>query len=452
MNEKVKSVWSKCLSLLQETIPTQAFTTWFEPIKPISLEDNSFTVQVPSQFFYEWLEQHYSALINKVITSVIHPEAKLIYSVVVDPSKSNKSVNLPSMQKKSANSPNGNGKFFLSERYTFDNFVEGDSNKFARAASLAVAQAPGKTSFNPLLIYGGVGLGKTHLIQAIGNFAKFEGLASRVLYVSSEKFTLEFINSIQKGTTAEFSKSYRNVDILLVDDIQFLANKEATQKEFFHTFNTLHQNGKQIVLSSDRPPKELVDMEERLISRFQWGLVVDIQPPELETRQAILQKKALENGIEIADEILHFIASHIKSNIRELEGALIRLLAYASLEKQDITLDFSKYVLRDVCIPRARALSIEQIQKFVSDHFGIPDDMLRAKTRKKEIANARQIAMYFCKNFTENSLKTIGLHFGGRDHTTVIHAITTVEKELKNDKQMKEAVEIIKRKIEIAQL
>jgi len=448
MESDVTAVWEQILEIIQQNVNPNSFVTWFKPVKAIKLDDHSLTIQVPSQFFYEWLEQHYSNAISDALNQVLGPNHKLLYSILMD--SDDQSVQIPSIHKNLQK--RANGKDNLNVRYTFDSFVEGDNNKFAKAAALAVAKAPGKTTFNPLVIYGGVGLGKTHLIQAIGNEAKLNGNGNRVLYVDSERFTMEFINSIQKNKTTEFSGIYRNVDLLLVDDIQFFANKERTQEEFFHTFNTLHQKGKQIVLSSDRPPKDLKGVEERLISRFQWGLVVDIQPPDLETRQAILQRKAEENGIELPGEIFNFIASHITSNIRELEGALIRLLAYASLNGQDISLALAKKVLKDVCIPKTRAISIELIQSLTAEYFGFPDDMLRAKTRKKEIAIARQISMFLCKTLTDNSLKTIGLHFGGRDHTTVIHAVNTVQKLLKEDKNIMDAVESIRNKIEISQL
>jgi len=447
MSEESTLVWNKILSAIEDKVKLQSFSTWLKPVSPIAIEDGKLVIQVPSQFFYEYLEQHYGALLSQELTKLLGPQARLLYSIVVNPK--NEPVQLPSFKRKSSIN-GGNGK--LNERFTFDRFIEGDSNKFAKAAGLAVAEAPGKTSFNPLVVYGGVGLGKTHLIQAIANFAKDEGTAYRVIYVSMEEFTNDFITSIKKNKTTEFSGVYRNVDILLVDDIHFLSNKERTQEEFFHTFNTLHQRGKQIVLSSDRPPKELKGIEERLISRFQWGLIVDIQPPDFETRQAILQGKAEESGIDMPDEIFHFIATHVTSNIRELEGALIRLLAHSSLYRKDITLDLAKEVLRDIFIPQTKAISIEVIQKSVCEHYNIPEDMLRAKTRKKEIAIARQIAMTLCKHFTDHSLKTIGLHFGGRDHSTVIHAISNVESITKKDSKIKEDVAIIKRKIEIAHL
>ncbi|MCG8603796.1 chromosomal replication initiator protein DnaA, partial [bacterium] len=416
--------WNKCLSIIKESIHPQSFTTWFRPINPVKLEDRNLTVQVPSQFFYEWLEGHYNTLINKALLQVLGERSKLTYSVIVNGNGEFRE--LPTIDKsKPMLRPYKNSN--LNERYQFDNFVEGHNNQFARAAALAVAEAPGKTTFNPIVVYGGVGLGKTHLIQAIGNFALEQGTANHVLYVDSEKFTIEFINSIKNHKTTEFSKIYRNVDILLVDDVQFFTNKERTQEEFFHTFNALYNTGKQIVLSSDRPPKDLIGVEERLISRFQWGLVADIQPPELETRIAILQQKADESNIGLSGEIIDYIASNVTSNIRELEGSLIRLLAYSSLRGEDITLSLAKNVLKNLSLQKNKKILIEEIQSIISNHFNVPDDMLRAKTRKKEIAYVRQIAMYLIKELTNHSLKTIGLHFGGRDHSTVIHAIQSVE-------------------------
>ena len=449
MNRQVEQLWTSILGHVKKEINGNSYATWFKPIKPAKLEDNTLTIQVPSQFFYEWLEAHYSDVITKAITSELGPNSKLLYSVIMD--SSIQSVQLPSMNKAGTAAPSSSPTN-INTRFSFDNFVEGDCNKFAKAASMTVANSPGGTTFNPLLIYGGVGLGKTHLIQAIGNYAQSQGKARRVLYVDSERFTMDFINSIQKNKTTEFSGRYRNVDLLVVDDIQFFSNKERTQEEFFHTFNTLHHKGKQIVLSSDRPPKEMNGIEERLISRFQWGLVVDIQLPDMETRQAILQKKAEENGLDLPGEIYQFIAANITSNIRELEGALIRLLAYSSLNGEDVTLDMAKRLLKDVCIPQSKALSIEYIQQIVAEYFDFPDDMMRAKTRKKEIAQARQIAMYLSKKMTDSSLKTIGLHFGGRDHSTVIHAITTVEQMINSDTKMRDHIDSIKNKIEIAQL
>ena len=436
--------WSQCLGLIKENINEQSFITWFKPTSALRLDDRQLTVAVPNQFIYDWIEGHYGELINRALIQVLGDSARVLFStnnfheaVVRDRPPAFPA----SVPKESADQVTN-----LSPHYTFENFVEGSNNQFAKAAALAVAEAPGKTSFNPLVIYGGVGLGKTHLIEAIGNFSLVTRSLRRVLYVSSEKFTIEFINSIQNNRTTEFSAIYRNVDILLVDDVQFFSNKERTQEEFFHTFNTLHQKGKQIVLSCDRPPKEIAGIEERLLSRFQWGLVVDIQPPDLETRIAILQRKAEENHIDLPHDVIQLIAYNVTTNIRELEGCLIRLLAYSSLSAKDISVDLAKHVLKDQLTIKQRNVSIEDIQKMVCEYYSIPDDLLRAKTRKKEIAQARQIAMYIAKRLTKHSLKTIGLHFGGRDHSTVIHAIDTVERLVKTDAKCREDVRVILQK------
>lgn len=455
MTPNCVDIWSKFLSNIKENLNDQTFITWFKPITPVNFDNNKLTVQIPSQFFYEFLETHYKELISRALQRTIGDDAELLYSIVVNDKPevingSSDSIKIPAQEKPIYNNVDFESQ--LSERYTFENFVEGANNQFARAASVAVSQSPGKTTFNPLVIYGGVGLGKTHLIQAIGNYTKIEGLAKRVLYVSSEKFTIEFIDSIQNNKTTEFSNNYRNVDILLVDDIQFFTNKERTQEEFFHTFNSLHQKGKQIVLTSDRPPKELKGMEERLTSRFQWGLVVDIQPPDLETRIAILQKKAEENNLRLPQEIIHLFATNITSNIRELEGSLIRLFAISSLQGKDITTDLAKSVLKDLSLGSKRNLSIEEIQRIVCEHYSIPEDLIRAKNRKKEIALARQVSMYLAKRMTNHSLKTIGLHFGGRDHSTVVHAIQTIDQLRKHDKAVKEDLSVLERKIEIASI
>jgi chromosomal replication initiator protein len=451
-NLDAKTVWEKSLSEIQKTVNPQSYRTWFLPIVPVKIEDRLLTVQVPSQFFYEWLEEHYPNILRDALTQIVGDGAGVSFTV------RQKEESRPAPA--STGVRRSPGRFmgdetYLNSRYTFDTFVEGKGNQFAKAACLAVSEAPGKTSFNPLVIYGGVGLGKTHLIQGIGNFARDKNTAKKILYVSSEKFTIEFINAIQNNRTTEFSQMYRNVDILLVDDIQFFLSKERTQEEFFHTFNALHQKGKQIVLSSDRPPKELKGLEERLISRFQWGLVTEIQPPDLETRIAILQQKAGFDGIDLPMEIIEFIASNITTNIRELEGSLIKLLAYSSLKGVDINLDLAKLVLKDLLVGKRRDISIEQIQRVVCEYFQIPDDLLRGKSRKQEIAFARQIAMYLSKEMTRYSLKSIGLHFGGRDHTTVIHAVQTVQEAVKStdgNNRLPETMDTLRKKIEMAVL
>lgn len=335
----------------------------------------------------------------------------------------------------------------LNESYTFERFIEGDCNRLARGAAWSIAQDPGGTGYNPFLVYGGVGLGKTHLIQAIGNYVE-ENWASKIaLYVSSERFTTEFVQSIQRNRISEFSRFYRQVDVLIVDDVQFFSGKEKTQEEFFHIFNSLHQAGKQIVLSADRPPREIEGIEERLLSRFQWGLSADVQPPGLDTRTAILQRKAEDDGIELEDEVIDFIARNIESNIRELEGALIRLLAHATLHQRSLGLDLAREVLDDLVQENEANLTIEAIQQVVCEHLNVPDGKIRGKTRKREIVRARQIAMYLSKKNTQQSLKTIGLHFGGRDHSTVIHAISVVEDRMDSDDQYRRMVEAIARKL-----
>ncbi len=332
--------------------------------------------------------------------------------------------------------------------YTFERFIEGECNRLARNAASAIAQDPGGTNFNPYLVYGGVGLGKTHLIQAIGNYVQAR-TSKTILYVSSERFTTEFVQSIQRNRISEFSRFYRQVDLLILDDVQFFSGKEKTQEEFFHIFNSLHQAGKQIVLSADRPPREIDGIEERLLSRFQWGLSADVQPPGLETRIAILERKAEDDGIDLDDEVIEFIARNIESNIRELEGALIRLLAHATLHQRKLSLDLAKEVLRDFLEEKQSNLTIEDIQRIVCEYMNISEERVRAKTRKREVVRARQVAMYFCKHLTQHSLKTIGLHFGGRDHSTVIHANNTVEDRMDTDDHFKNTVEEIERKIEL---
>lgn len=445
MERTAAEVWTECLSLIQDRVNPQSFTTWFRPIEAVKLEGRQLTIQVPSQFFYEWIDQHYRSVIEDALSECLGDGAGIRYAVVVsdkiDPFQAPQARPAPR-----ATSTNG----LLSEQYTFANFVEGSSNQFAKAAAMAVSESPGSTAFNPLVIYGGAGLGKTHLIQAIGNHAISIGSVRRVCYVSSEKFTLEFINSIQQNKTTEFSANYRNVDLLLVDDIQFFSNKERTLEEFFHTFNALYHAGKQIVLTCDRPPRELHGMEQRLISRFHWGLTVDIQVPDYETRLAILHKKADQNGLELPEEIFEFIATHVTMNIRELEGSLIKLLAYSSLTKTEITLETAKRVLRDICAPKKVNTTVEEVQRIVARYFGIPEDMMRAKSRKKEIALARQVAMYLAKMHTNNSLKTIGLHFGGRDHSTVIHALNLVESLRAKDDAFRQKIDDLAQKIRLS--
>lgn len=460
-----KKTWEDCLQIIKENTSTLSFKTWFQPIVPLRLVQNELTVQVPSQFFYDWVEEHYNALIQKALKSVLGEDAKLFYLIEPeDPAHKNSlhqpqsdeqpiRIDIPhtpftphvSLRTENLQSIKSN----LNPRYTFDNFIKGDCNQLARAAALAVANNPGGTSFNPLVIYGGTGLGKTHLMHALGNHADANGKAKRILYVSSEKFTVDFIEAVQSDKVNEFSMLYRSIDLLIVDDIQFFAGKEKTQDNFFHTFNALYQLGKQIVLSSDVPPKELKGLDERLISRFQSGLTADIQPPDFETRIAILRKKSEENQLDLPQDVVEFIAANVTNNVRELEGCLVSLLARASLENREINIDLAKDVLRVVVQNVRQPLTIEQIQLAVSKYFDIPVDLLRGKSRRQEIVLARQIAMFLVKDLTNSSLKTIGLHFGGRDHSTVIHACQTVEEAIRTDETRKQQIDSLKRIIEL---
>jgi chromosomal replication initiator protein len=471
-------VWQQCLDIIRDIISFQKFKTWFEPIKPIKLEHSTLTVQVPSPFFYEWLEEYYYQMLRSTISRVMGPEGKLEYSVVVEKAEDmldNKTIRLPQhptpptkddsfehqqaffpgqlqnpyiipgIQKKKINSN-------LNPQYVFEKYIEGDCNRLARSAALAISDNPGLNSFNPFFIYGGTGLGKTHLIQSIGNKVKqkFNG-DKTVLYITSENFTNEFVHAIRNNRIAEFSMMYRSVDVLIVDDIQFFSGKERTQEEFFHIFNTLHQEGKQIILSSDRAPKDIPDIQERLLSRFNWGLAADLQMPEFETRYAILERKANDNGIEFGKDILEFIALNFKSNVRELEGAIIKLLAMSSLQGVDkIDLPMAKRMLKDMIKDNRSNISIETIQNQVGEYFGFDPNKLKDKTRKQEVVEARQIAMFLAKSLTKATYKTIGLSFGGRDHSTVIHAITTISDQLDANTKLKRTIKDLQHQIELS--
>jgi chromosomal replication initiator protein len=450
------NIWKACLLKIKENVSMMTYNTWFLPIKPIELTDSTLKVQIPSQFFWEWIDEHFNGLITRSITDILGTEAKLTYVIAEDMSfvdgrdtVSEKSI----AQTISFDKPKPKHTFEsnLNPRYTFDNFIKGEGNQLARAAAGAISDNPGGTSFNPLFLYGGVGLGKTHLIQAIGNQIAKNFPEKKVIYLSSDIFTVEFVESIQTNKVNEFSNFYRSMDVLIIDDIQFLIGKEKTQDLFFHIFNTLHQSRKQIILSSDKPPKDLKGLDERLISRFQWGLTADIQPPELETRIAILKRKAETYGMLISNEILEYIATNITSNIRELEGCLIKLLASVSLNSKEITFDLTRKTVKEIATDRKTStLTIETITKVVCEHLGVAENKIRDKTRKKEIVLARQIAMFFSKELTLSSLKTIGLHFGGRDHSTVIHACTSIEEYNSTDISFSKILEEIRNKIELS--
>lgn len=469
-----ETVWNNILKLVQDNVPVQSFKTWFEPIKPIKLENKILTIQVPSQFFYEWLEEHYVNLLKKALKQELGVGARLEYNIIVENSTGNNSpyvVNIPGNSSVKSEpqqmgvplnlNPNIKNPFIipglkkvnidsnLNANFTFDSFIEGDCNRLARSAGLAIAQKPGGTSFNPLMIFSETGLGKTHLAHAIGNLIKQTSKNKIVLYVPVEKFISQFVDAIKNNSNQDFLNFYQQVDVLIVDDVQFLENKQKTQEIFFTIFNHLHQQGKQIILTSDRAPKDLKGMDERLLSRFKWGLSADLQTPDFETRLAILEFMMYKDGITLHHDVVEYVAHNINTNIRELNGALISLLAQSSLNKKEVTLDLAKSILKNFVKNNSREISIEYIQKLVCDYFTIPVEHVKSKTRKREIVQARQISMYYAKDLTKSSLKTIGMHFGGRDHSTVIHACQTVNDLMETDKKFKADIEEIGKRIKM---
>ena len=470
-----EEIWNNCLTVIRNNVSHQNFKIWFEPILPVSIKDNILTIQVPSQFFYEWLEENYITLLKKTIKKELGKEGKLEYHIVLEnsskskpyvskiPSSNQKDVQnhpvsipmnlstnkirnpfiIPGLQKININPQ-------LNKSYTFDAFVEGECNRLARSAGYAVAQDPGGTSFNPLFIYGSGGLGKTHLANAIGIEAKNLDPEKTVLYVSADKFQTQFIDAIMDNKKNDFVHFYQSIDLLIIDDVQFLSGKEKTQDVFFHIFNHLHQNGKQIILTSDKAPVDIIGMEQRLLSRFKWGLSADLQAPGLETRLAILRKKIKKDGIEISNEVIEYIAYSITTNVRELEGALISLLAQASLNKKDINIDLARNMLDKFVRNTVREVSIDYIQKVICDYFDIPIEIMKSKTRKREIVQCRQLAMYFAKQLTKNSLAMIGKHCGNKDHATVLHACKTVNNLADTDKRFKGYISDIEKRLTIS--
>ncbi|MHA7877356.1 MAG: chromosomal replication initiator protein DnaA [Bacteroidota bacterium] len=466
MHSDYEVVWNNCLRFIQEQINEQSFKTWFKPIVPKKLEKNTLTIQVPSQFFYEWLEEHYLSLLQRVIHRELGPEGKLEYSIIVDQGSTNQkpfTIKLPLHAPTYNNQPIAEPSFknpfalknigsagqssYLNPNYTFDTFIEGSCNQLAKSAAQAIAKKPGGTSFNPFMIYGGVGLGKTHIVQALGNEIKTLFSEKFILYVSSEQFTTQFIEALRNNSMQDFSHFYLQADLLIIDDVQFLAGKEKTQEIFFHIFNHLHQAGKQIVMTSDCPPRELKGLQERLISRFKWGLTADLQQPDFETRVAIIQSKMEADGIHMTDELVQYVAHSVDTNIRELEGVLISLIAHASLNKEEINLELAKQVLKNIVQEIHTEVSIDYIQKTVATHYSISLEDLKSKSRKRELVTARQIAMYFAKKYTNHSLKSIGYYFGGRDHSTVIHALQTVNDMLDTEPHFKLSFKDLQRKI-----
>ncbi len=480
MDHQFQKVWSDCLAVIKDNISPHAFKTWFAPIRPIRLQNSILTLQVPSQFFYEWLEEHYIDLLKKTIKKELGPEGRLEYSIIMDNTRhANQqpfAIHAPTLNKKALKNPPINMPVNLQsetaggtipnpfvipglkklnihpqliDSYNFDNFIQGDCNRLARSAGIAVGRNPGKTSFNPLLVYSRNGLGKTHLVHAIGIEVKNHFPEKTVLYVTAEQFTNQFIDSIRNGNQNDFVHFYQMMDVLIVDDIHGLAGKPKTQDVFFHLFNHLHQNGKQIIITSDTPPAEMSGIEPRLMSRFKWGLSADLQVPDFETRVAILQKKIHNDGVEMPQDVIELISAKIDTNIREMEGALISILAQSSMNKKDITLNLAANVIDRFVKQTPREITIENIQKTVCNYFDLPLDKLKSKSRKRETVQARQLAMYFSKMYTKSSLAVIGNKCGNKDHATVLHACKTVKNLVDTDKQFKKYVEEIDKMINI---
>ena len=469
-------IWNNCLTVIKDNVPSISFRTWFEPIVPLKLDNDVLTIQVPSPFFYEYLEEQYIDILRKVIKKELGPDAKLEYNVIMQnnsysnskpytvkfPGKNSKEIRNTPVSVPMDNNENtirnpfvipGLKKLDIDPRLnpenSFDNFIEGECNRLARSAGYAVSKNPGGTAFNPLLIYGDSGLGKTHLAQAIGIEVKALFSEKTVLYVNANKFQTQFVDAIRNNNKNDFLHFYQMIDVLIIDDVHEFAGKEKTQDTFFHIFNHLHQSGKQLILTSDKPPVELQGMESRLLSRFKWGLSADLQAPDFETRMAILKKKTYNDGIDLPEDVLEYIATHISDNIRELEGALISLLAQSTLNKKEITLDLTKEMIDKLIKSTKREISIDYIQKVVCNYYNIGLDMLQSKTRKREIVQARQVAMFFSKSLTKSSLATIGSKIGGKDHATVLHACKTVNNLIETDKRFRLQVDEIEKKLKM---
>ena len=473
MEVTAQSVWNNCLSFIKDNIQPQAYKTWFEPITAVKLTDNALSIQVPSKFFYEWLEEHYVKILKVALNKELGERAKLVYVIKMENTYGNKqpfTERIPSSNRSPVKSqevdiplknknPELKNPFIipgirnvkiesqLNPNYNFENFLEGDSNRLARNAGLAVANKPGGTSFNPLLIFGGVGLGKTHLSHAIGIDIKDKYPEKTVLYISAEKFTQQYIDSVKKNNRNDFIHFYQIIDVLIIDDVQFLSGKSGTQDVFFHIFNHLHQNGKQVILTSDKAPVDMQDIEQRLLSRFKWGLSAELQSPDFETRVSILKNKLYRDGVEMEDDVIEYVAKYIKTNVRELEGAIISLIAQSSFNKKEITIGLAKEVVEKFVKHTKREVSIDYIQKVVSDYFQMDVDTLQSKTRKRHIVQARQLAMFFAKKYTKASLASIGSQIGKRDHATVLHACKTVDNLSSTDKQFKKYVDDLSKKL-----
>src|SRR5688572_32453543 len=466
------TVWNDCLEVIRENVGEENYNTWFKPINPLRVEGDVLTIQVPSQFFYEWLEDNYVPVLKRAIHTVLGPTGRLEYSVVVDSGNQQTppvSVNYPVNGAGNRRSGVGNGAFTADEyspfslralnpqtinsrlntAYSFDNFVEGDCNRLARSAGVAVAKKPGVTSFNPLMLYGGVGVGKTHLVQAVGNEIKNNLPDKIVLYVDQNDFTNQFLGALQNNKLQEFQNFYLQVDLLILDDVQFLAGREKTQEMFFHIFNQLHQSGKQIIMTSDCPPRDLKGFQERLLSRFKWGLTADLQEPDFETKLAIINNKMESDGIEIPRDVSEYLAYSVDTNLRDMEGVLNSLIFHATLLKKEIDLELAKEVLKNIVKEIQSDVSVDFIQKTVAESFKIDPEVMKGKIKKREIVIPRQVAMYFCKRYTQLTLALIGENFGGRDHSTVIHALESVEDMMKTDANFKSSVEELGKKLKL---
>lgn len=462
------TVWNDCLEVIREQVEVENFDTWFKPIVPLRVDGDVLTIQVPSQFFYEWLEENYVPVLRKAIHTVLGPTGRLEYSVIVDSGNQTHppvSVNYPNGLRRSAvNNVSSTDDYTpftykalnpqkinsrLNPNYTFDNFVEGDCNRLARSAGVAVAKKPGVTSFNPLMLYGGVGVGKTHLVQAIGNEIKNNLPNKIVLYVDQNDFTNQFLDALQNNKLQEFQNFYLQVDLLILDDVQFLAGREKTQEMFFHIFNQLHQSGKQIIMTSDCPPRDMKGFQERLLSRFKWGLTADLQEPDFETKLVIINRKMKADGIEIPTEVAEYLAYSVDTNLRDMEGVLNSLIFHATLLKKEIDLELAKEVMKNIIKEIQTDVSVDFIQKTVSEYFKVELEALKGKLKKREFVIPRQVAMYFCKRYTQLTLALIGENFGGRDHSTVIHALESVEDMMKTDMNFRAAVEELGKKLKM---
>ncbi|CEN51357.1 Chromosomal replication initiator protein DnaA [Capnocytophaga canimorsus] len=474
MNNSAENVWKNCLVFIKDNIDDRAYETWFAPIVPIRLKENSLTIQVPSRFFMEWLDTNYVSLLKLAVTRELGDKSKLYYAV--------KDLKAEQINKNAVNQPepvSGRTKLApqtlsipvadknpelknpfvipgireiqidpqLNPNQNFDNFVEGDSNRLARSAGIAVANKPGGTSFNPLFIFGGVGLGKTHLAQAIGVEIKEKHPRKKVLYVSAEKFTQQYTESVRNNTRNDFIHFYQLIDVLIVDDIQFFASKSGTQDTFFHIFNHLHQNNKQIILTSDKAPVDMQEVEQRLLSRFKWGLSAELQAPDFDTRFAILKNKFQNDGAVVSDEIIQYLAENVKTNVRELEGVSNSLIAQAAFNRKEFSIELARNVVEKMVKNQKKEITIDSIQKIVSDYFNLDLETLQSKTRKRHVVQARQLAMFFAKKYTKESLSSIGNQIGKRDHATVLHACKTVEDLAQTDRDFQKYMDELNIKI-----